>query len=81
MKIYQFIKYNGNTTLKHIKIYNKNQITCFDFEDGIQNIKNPYKTSELKAEHRKYFISIYNKLVKTKFLWVTTTTILYCLIL
>jgi len=54
-KIYQFIKYNQNTKIDHIKNYgNDKLIICFDFEDGIQNILNNEKTKYLKEKHREY---------------------------
>lgn len=68
MKIYQFVKYNKDTTPHHFKKYeNKSDdlIICFDFEDGIQNIQDRSKTSKLKEHHRKYFTLLAQKL-KTK---------------
>jgi len=63
MKIYQFIKYNQNTSINHIKYNdNNNVIICFDFEDGIQNTLDKDKTAKLKEKHRDYFVSLATKL-------------------
>ncbi|PIE78500.1 MAG: hypothetical protein CSA15_07335 [Candidatus Delongbacteria bacterium] len=62
MKIYQFIKYNQETEIDHIKNYGDSRLTiCFDFEDGVQQCFNSEKTSILKEKHRDYFSSIISK--------------------
>lgn len=62
MKVYQFLKYNQETEITHIKNYGDDRvIICFDFEDGIQNTSSPEKTILLKQEHRDYFASIVGK--------------------
>ncbi len=62
MKIYQFLKYDQQTEIKHIRNYNDERITlCFDFEDGVQNGFDSAKTKLLKEEHRNYFSSIIKK--------------------
>jgi len=59
MKVYQFIKYNQDTKIDHLRNYgNDNLIVCFDFEDGIQDSLNEDKTSSLKEKHREYFVSL-----------------------
>lgn len=43
MKAYQFINYNNQTTIEHIKKYAKQHaVLCFDFEDSIKNPEKQY---------------------------------------
>ncbi|NOZ46381.1 MAG: hypothetical protein GXO79_06325 [Chlorobi bacterium] len=56
MQAYQFINYNNETTIEHIKKYAENNaILCFDFEDSI-------KHSE-KQKYREYFKHIINNIL------------------
>jgi citrate lyase beta subunit len=62
VKIYQFIKYNQETKIIHIKHYgNENLVICFDFEDGIQNGLDENQTIKLKEKYRNYFIQLLAK--------------------
>jgi len=56
MKAYQFINYNDQTTIEHIKKYAKQEaVLCFDFEDSI-------KTSE-KQYYRNCFKNIITNII------------------
>ncbi len=56
MKAYQFINYNNQTNIEHIKKYAKQRaILCFDFEDSI-------KSSE-KQYYRNCFKNIINNII------------------
>ena len=65
MKIYQFIKYNQETKITHVKNYgNENLIVCFDFEDGIQNGLDENLSIKQKEIYREYFSQILPKFSK-----------------
>jgi len=65
MKIYQFIKYNRETSVHHIKNYgNDNLIICFDFEDGIKNGLNENLSIIQKEKYRDYYIKTLAKFNK-----------------
>jgi len=56
MQIYQFIKYDQETTVNHLlKRTETGAVLCFDFEDSVQNPIDPIKTIEVKKTYRKYF--------------------------
>lgn len=63
MRVYHFIKYNHQTTIKHLHHhhFHDHVVLCFDFEDGIQDIKDHSNTISLKDKHRQYFKSIVKK--------------------
>jgi hypothetical protein len=61
MDVYQFIKYNHETTIGHILKYNETgAVLCFDFEDSIYDWINPENSTQLKEYYRKSFLSLYS---------------------
>ena len=63
IQAYQFIKYNNNTLVEHIKkASNTGAIICFDFEDGIINPLKMEMSALLKEEAREQFIRLYSKI-------------------
>jgi len=57
MQSYQFIKYNNETNIAHLKKYAETDaILCFDFEDSINN-------SELKQYYRNCFKHINKNII------------------
>ena len=65
IQAYQFIKYNENTSLKHIeKVHKTGAVICFDFEDGILNPLEMDMTSSLKEKARENFNTLYSLIKK-----------------
>jgi len=63
MFIFQFIKYNNNTTLSHLLRYNgAGAIICFDLEDSLEDFKSKENTFRQKENARKDLINIFELL-------------------
>jgi citrate lyase beta subunit len=61
VQAYQFIKYDKNTSIKHIeKVHKTGAVICFDFEDGIINPLEMDMTSSLKEKAREHFNTLYS---------------------
>ncbi|MFB6342982.1 aldolase/citrate lyase family protein [Saccharicrinis sp. FJH62] len=76
MKIYQFIKFDENTTISHIKnAGDERLIICFDFEDGLMKHGDYEGTVNLKKEGRKKFLNVYGQFNKQSKLGVRLNAI------
>lgn len=63
MLIYQFIKFNNETTYEHLmKFTETGAALCFDFEDSIYDRINPANSKNLKLIARENFDRIYRTL-------------------